>query len=127
MFGNVRARVINGEAWFVGKDVAQALGYANTKDALAKHVFDDYKRVFTNKIIAQMASQRKGGETPPLEMRMTPQIVRGQKKRGDTLPPICNVYLRRGNILNRRRSHAVQDGLLGGLCHSLRIILNVNE
>lgn len=27
-----------GEPWFVGKDVAEVLGYANTKDALAKHV-----------------------------------------------------------------------------------------
>ena len=57
-FGHVRARVINGEAWFVGKDVAQALGYKDTKSALQDHVFDDYKCVFTNKILAQMASRR---------------------------------------------------------------------
>ncbi len=32
-FGEVRAIVINGEPWFVGRDVAESLGYANTKDA----------------------------------------------------------------------------------------------
>lgn len=37
-FGEVRTVIINGEPWFVGKDVAQALGYENTKDAIAKHV-----------------------------------------------------------------------------------------
>ena len=37
-FGEVRTMVINGEPWFVGKDVAMMLGYANTKDALARHV-----------------------------------------------------------------------------------------
>lgn len=37
-FGEVRTLEINGEPWFVGRDVATALGYSNTKDALAKHV-----------------------------------------------------------------------------------------
>lgn len=37
-FGEIRTVEINGEPWLVGKDVAQALGYSNTKDALARHV-----------------------------------------------------------------------------------------
>jgi len=37
-FGAVRTVEIDGEAWLVGKDVAQALGYNNTRDALARHV-----------------------------------------------------------------------------------------
>ena len=36
--------VINNEPWFVGKDVASVLGYANTKDALAKRVEREDKR-----------------------------------------------------------------------------------
>ena len=34
----VRAQAINGEPWFVGKDVADVLGYKNSNDALQKHV-----------------------------------------------------------------------------------------
>lgn len=30
-FGNVRSLVIDNEPWFVGKDVAEALGYKNSK------------------------------------------------------------------------------------------------
>ena len=37
-FGAVRALEIDGAPWFVGKDVADILGYSNTRDALAKHV-----------------------------------------------------------------------------------------
>ena len=37
-FGKVRVVTIDKEPWFVGKDVAVALGYSNTKGALAKHV-----------------------------------------------------------------------------------------
>ncbi len=37
-FGKVRVIEKNNEPWFVGKDVAEVLGYRNTRDALAKHI-----------------------------------------------------------------------------------------
>ena len=37
-FGNIRTLTINGEPWFVGKDVASALGYSKPENALAAHV-----------------------------------------------------------------------------------------
>lgn len=39
----VRTVVRDGEPWFVGKDVADILGYKNQRDALAKHVDDEDK------------------------------------------------------------------------------------
>ena len=44
-FGKIRTVTINDEPWFVGKDVATALGYSNSRDAISKHVFDDDKGV----------------------------------------------------------------------------------
>lgn len=41
----VRTVVIDGQPWFVGRDVALALGYSNPRDALAKHVPDQHKGV----------------------------------------------------------------------------------
>ncbi len=41
--GNVRALEIDGEPWFVGKDVANLLGYTNPQKALRDHVDDDDK------------------------------------------------------------------------------------
>lgn len=37
-FGEIRTIEISGEPWFVGKDVATALGYAKTENAIARHV-----------------------------------------------------------------------------------------
>lgn len=37
-FGRLRTTEIEGEIWFIGKDVAQALGYTNHRKALADHV-----------------------------------------------------------------------------------------
>lgn len=44
-FGEVRTLVVNGEPYFVGKDVATVLGYSNSRDALVKHVDEDDKGV----------------------------------------------------------------------------------
>lgn len=43
--GSVRTTTINGEPFFVGKDVAGILGYANSKDALASHVDSEDKEI----------------------------------------------------------------------------------
>lgn len=39
----VRTLLINDEPWFVGKDVAEILGYSNPRDALSKHVDSEDK------------------------------------------------------------------------------------
>ena len=40
-FGQIRAMEINGEPYFVGKDVAEALGYEKPRNAIAQHVDPD--------------------------------------------------------------------------------------
>ena len=53
-FGSVRATNINGEPWLSGKDVANALGYKNTKDALIAHVDELDRRVIQRSEIATL-------------------------------------------------------------------------
>ena len=45
-FGPVRTFTIDGTPYFVGKDIAEILGYSNTKDAISVHVDEEDKRVF---------------------------------------------------------------------------------
>lgn len=49
-FGQIRTVVIEGEPWFVGKDIAEALGYGRTADAIKQHVEEGDKltRCFTD-------------------------------------------------------------------------------
>ena len=46
-FGTVRTVELDGEPWLVGKDVAQALGYSDTDQALRKHVDEEDKKILT--------------------------------------------------------------------------------
>ena len=56
-FGEERTVVIDGEPWFVGKDVVQCLGYTNPSKALADHVDDDDK--LNNKTLSSLG--QRGG------------------------------------------------------------------
>lgn len=46
-FGEIRTITKDNETYFVGKDVAKALGFTNPRDAIATHVFDEDKGVDT--------------------------------------------------------------------------------
>lgn len=47
-FGKIRTVEVDGEPWLVGKDVAQALGYSNTRDALDRHVDPEDRNTVVN-------------------------------------------------------------------------------
>lgn len=59
-FGTIRVISIEDEPWLVGKDVAEALGYSNTKDALATHVDDEDKRVIQRSENATLEIPNRG-------------------------------------------------------------------
>lgn len=59
-FGTVRTLLIEDEPWAVGKDVAKALGYSNTKDALAKHVDPEDRQVIQRSQITTFAIPPRG-------------------------------------------------------------------
>ena len=44
-FGEIRSMTIDGEPWFVGKDIAAALGYSNPRKAIGDHVDEEDKGV----------------------------------------------------------------------------------
>lgn len=44
-FGEIRTLAIDGEPWFVGKDVAERLGYSNPQKALRDHIDSEDKGV----------------------------------------------------------------------------------
>ena len=44
-FGQIRTCMVDGETYFVGRDVASALGYKNSMDALMRHVDEEDKAI----------------------------------------------------------------------------------
>ncbi len=59
-FGQLRGMSIEGEPWFVGKDVAQVLGYKNPSNAIVNHVDEEDK---TSYLIQVSGSSYKANTT----------------------------------------------------------------
>ena len=59
-FGQVRTVNVDGEPWFVGKDVADALGYENASDALNKHIHKDDKQIIQKSQITTFDVPNRG-------------------------------------------------------------------
>ena len=59
-FGQVRTVKRDSEPWFVGKDVATALGYSDTKSALADHVDAEDKQIVQRGQIATLGIPNRG-------------------------------------------------------------------
>ena len=59
-FGSVRVLTIDGEPYFVGKDVATILGYSDTAKAIRVHVDDEDKQIFKVDEMATLKTSNYG-------------------------------------------------------------------
>ncbi|MDE5621100.1 MAG: toxin Bro [Ruminococcus sp.] len=60
-FGEIRTVEINGQPYFVGTDVAKALGYTNPRKAIKDHVDEEDKRIFNlNTVTFCYGIQKRG-------------------------------------------------------------------
>lgn len=56
IFGNVRTAYIDGVAWFVGNDVARALGYVRSDMAVKRHVAEEDKKKMSTSFMKQISA-----------------------------------------------------------------------
>ena len=68
-FGSVRTVIINGEIWFVGKDVAGALGYSNSNDAIITHVDEE------DRLLVQMSDIQDPRNPLPSHMKGSKVVI----------------------------------------------------
>lgn len=59
-FGDIRVVMRESESWFVGKDIAEKLGYSNVRDALSKHVDSDDKELIQRSQNATLEIPNRG-------------------------------------------------------------------
>lgn len=92
----VRTVIINDEPYFVGKDVATAIGYRNAKDAINKHVKPKYRRgarfatpsgtqtmtVISEPGIYQLAGQSKLPTAEPFQDWIYEEVLPSIRKHG---------------------------------------------
>ena len=101
-FGNVRVILINDTPWFVGKDVATALGYTNPRKALKDHVPDKYK--LTEQIVT---SGQRRAVTLINEAGMYKLVMRSKLESAENFSDwVCEDVL---TSIRKTGSYSVQD------------------
>ena len=129
-FGDIRTITINNEPWFVGKDVAEALGYSNTRDALATHVSEedkntvvisDGKRGNPNQVVINESGLyalifgSKLDSAKRFKHWVTSEVLPAIRKTGSYQKPMTTAeqiqLLAQGNVELKEKIEAVNDDL----------------
>lgn len=91
-FGTVRTVELNGEPWLVGKDVAEALGYADAFGALKKHVDEDDRQNCQNDSFGSPRGMTVINESGLYSLVLSSKLPTAKKFRrwvtGEVLPSI---------------------------------------
>ena len=114
-FGKIRVVVINGITYFVGKDVAVALGYKNTKDALIKHVDEEDK---LGSQIATSGQRRKVtliNESGLYSLILSSKLPDAKKFKRWVTSEVLPAIIRTGEYVdpNRKSKHWLETRQLG--------------
>ena len=59
-FGQIRTVLIEGEPWFVGCEIAKALGYSNSRDAMRKHIDPEDRQTYRSETSDNTVAKRDG-------------------------------------------------------------------
>lgn len=129
-FGEIRTVTIDNEPWFVGKDVAEALGYSNTRDALATHVSEedkntvvisDGKRGNPNQVVINESGLyalifgSKLDSAKRFKHWVTSEVLPAIRKTGSYQKPMTTAeqiqLLAQGNVELKEKIEAVNDDL----------------
>lgn len=124
-FGEVRTTMIDGEPWFVGKDVAEALGYSNTADAIGKHVDDEDKQTSQFAMGGQNYNMTIINESGLYSLVLSSKLPSAKKFKHWVTHEVIPSIRKTGSytISNNRTSDNVQAGLLWieGISKGLRL------
>jgi len=104
--GCLRAINLNGQAWFIGKDVASVLGYASPKNSITTHVDEEDRKYVP--IISMSGSEQKTlviSEAGVYSMILSCKLPQGKKLKrwltSEVLPGILRQYESPSNELGK--------------------------
>lgn len=108
IFGKVRALEIKGEPWFVGKDIAESLGYERADNAIRTHVDEEDKLTHRISALGQSRNMKIINESGLYSLILRSQLPSSKQfKRwvtSEVLPQI-----RKTGGYNIRESYTIQD------------------
>lgn len=108
-FGAIRVIELNGEPWLVGKDVAEALGYKNPRQALATNVDDEDRGVHSVDTPSGTQEMTIINESGLYSLVLSSKLPGAKKfRRWVTAEVLPSMLIRQANELIRQANEQVQ-------------------
>lgn len=97
----VRTVMFDDEPWFVGKDIAEILGYVNSRDALAKHVDEDDKLTSQIATAGQMRNQTVINESGLYSLILSSKLPQAREFKRWVTSEVLPAIRRQGGFIRK--------------------------
>lgn len=125
LFGEIRVVVRDGEPWFVGKDVAEKLGYKDPRIALRHHVEDEDKNIMLKSQINSLDIPNRGltiiNESGVYSLILRSKLPQAREFKHWVTSDVLPAIRKQGMYLTERRAKQAQQDPLAFLAQALKV------
>ena len=130
-FGKFRTLVIDGEYYFVGKDIAEILGYSNTKDAIAVHVDEEDKRIIQRSENTTLEIPNRGltiiNESGFYSLALSSKLPTAKKFKRWVTSEVLPSIRQTGNYISGTSQYSIEDIVRETICQVVPMIIQELE
>ncbi len=126
-FGEIRTLIIDGQPYFVGKDVAEILGYSNTRDALSKRVDDEDKGVAKCDTLGGIQELTIINESGFYSLVLSSKLETAKKFKRWVTSEVLPSIRQTGNYISGTSPYSIEDIVRETICQVVPIIIKELE
>ena len=126
-FGEIRTLMIDGQPYFVGKDVAEILGYSNTRDALSKRVDDEDKGVAKCDTLGGIQELTIINESGFYSLVLSSKLETAKKFKRWVTSEVLPSIRQTGNYISGTSQYSIQDIVKETICQVVPMIIQELE
>ena len=125
LFGEIRVVIRDNEPWFVGKDVAEKLGYKDPRIALRHHVEDEDKNIMLKSQINSLDIPNRGltiiNESGVYSLILRSKLPQAREFKHWVTSEVLPTIRKEGMYLTERRAEQAQQDPLAFLAQALKV------
>ncbi len=126
-FGEIRTLMIDGQPYFVGKDVAEILGYAEPRSAVSKKVDDEDKGVAKMETPSGVQEMTIINESGLYSLILSSKLETAKKFKRWVTSEVLPSIRQTGNYISGTSQYSIEDIVRETICQVVPIIIKELE
>ena len=126
-FGEIRTLMIDGQPYFVGKDVAEILGYAEPRSAVSKKVDDEDRGVAKMETPSGVQEMTIINESGLYSLILSSKLETAKKFKRWVTSEILPSIRQTGNYISGTSPYSIQDIVKETICQVVPVIIQELE